>query len=171
MNPTAIPSSGDISGTSRTSENGKAPVADKILNMLLAISIEQQDTLLRQFKEQRKAAKSSLNPQLLGLATSISTAKLQYDLVKERKIQPLQEQMSALGHRKQGPTVAHRWIEAQVKAFRPEWKDLAKDEKKSRLEAKRREFRESDEFARFFPFEAYKARREAGIEPFILIEL
>jgi len=171
MNPTAIRSNGDISGASRTSENGEAPVADKILNMLLAISIELQDTVLRQFTEQRKAAKSSLNPELLGLATSISTAELQCLLIKEREILPRQEEMATLGHRKQGPTVAHRWIELKVKTFRSELKDLPADEKKARIEVKRRELRESDEFARRFPAEAYTARKKAAIEPPILIEL
>jgi hypothetical protein len=97
-----------------------------------------------------------IDPQVQD-TTKISTAELGRQLILERDIQPLQDQLATLGYRKQGPTPAHR--------------HLSKEEKKSLLETKRRQIRESNEFALVFPAEAREARKLAGIEPLILIEM
>lgn len=143
---------------------------DNILDLVQALDRENQDALVRRLREKRKAAKAALDPKIQELSSAISRLELRRQLILEQDIEPLQEQLRALGLRRLGPTVAHRWIDAKMAISRGEWQDLPKPEQKVRADAKRREIRESDEFARLFPAEAHEARKEAGIRPFISIE-
>ncbi len=139
----------------------------EILNLLQGLPKESQDALVRQLRESRKTAKAGLAPNIQELSTAISRAELRRQMILEEEIKPLEEELRTLGLRRLGPTPAHRWVESKLAGYRTEWRKLPKPEKKAQADAKRREVRESDEFARLFPAEAYKARKEAGVEPLI----
>jgi flagellar biosynthesis chaperone FliJ len=170
-NPKAVTAGDAAIFDSSTAAVEGASMPDNLLAALRGLTKEQQDFIFHILKKERKAARPGLDSNVQSLVTAISTAELRNQLTLEKEIQPLRAQLANFGVKKLGPTAAHRWVEVELKPFREGWKDLAKEEKKSRLEAKRREIRESDEFARVFPAEARVARKEAGIEPLVLIEL
>jgi hypothetical protein len=99
---------------------------------------------------------------MLELATAVSTYQLQRQKILYEEILPRLNRLIHLGHRMPGPTIAFRWVDAQLKSCRAEWKGLPKEEYKVRLEEKRREIRLTAEFAQLFPCEAYTERRESG---------
>jgi hypothetical protein len=157
-------------GISARSQRPSA-LADQILILIRNLPKRQQDVLFRAVKQERKPHKPALDPAVQGLATKVSPAELRRQLILEQEMRPLQDQLASVGFRKQGPTPAHRFIESKVKPFRSDWRHLAKEDKNTKVESKRREIRVSDEFARLFPAEAREARKLAGIEPLILIEM
>jgi hypothetical protein len=101
-------------------------------------------------------------PQMLEIASTISTYQLQREQILYEEILPRLNQLIHLGHRMSGPTIAFRWVDAQLKSCRAAWKGLSKTDYKARLEEKRREIRLTPEFAQLFPAEAYTERRESG---------
>jgi hypothetical protein len=148
---------------SAAANSAPAGLPEEVKKILAGLPADQALEAGRYLKAVHAVVDDGIDPTQLELASAISKYELQRAIIFENEIMPRLKQLTHLGHRTTGPTIAFRWVDAQLKPCRATWKGLSKAEYKARLEAKRREIRLSTEFAELFPFEAEAERRKAGI--------